>query len=173
MCIALIENIQREDLNPLEEARALERLLKEFEMTHDAVAAAVGRSRSAVSNLLRLLDLNAQVKQFVEDRKLEMGHARALLALASNQQAAAAAAVIKQGLSVRATEDLVKRLSSKQAKKTAKTQKLDPNVRKLQDDLADRLAAKVEIKYSKNGKGELKIHYSSLDQLDGILKRIK
>ena len=173
MCIALIENIQRQDLNPLEEARAMDRLIKEFEMTHDAVAEAVGRSRSAVTNILRLLDLSAKVKQMLENRKLEMGHARALLTLPAAKQIGAAETVIRQGLSVRATEDLVKRLSGKSVKKKVSRRKVDPNVRKLQDNLASRLAAKVEIKHNKNGKGELKVFYSSLDQLDGILKRIK
>lgn len=173
MCIALIENIQREDLNPLEEAHALERLISEFEMTHDTVADAVGRSRSAVSNLLRLLELSPKVKKLVEARKIDMGHARALLALPSNTQIQIAEKIVKQGLSVRATESLVRSLLNSDDKKKAPAAKIDPDVRKLQDSLSEKLAAKVDITYRKNGKGELKIHYSSLDQLDGILKRIK
>lgn len=173
MCIALIENIQREDLNPMEEARALQRLIKEFDMTHKTVSEAVGRSRSAVTNLLRLLELNAGVKELVENGKLEMGHARAILALPAAEQAAVAGRIIKQGLSVRATEALIRRLSGKRATKKTTGKRLDPDIRKLQDNLSDKLAARVEIKSGQRGTGELKIYYSSLDQLDGILKRIK
>jgi len=172
MCLALIENIQRQDLNPLEEARALERLIDEFQMTHDATADAVGRSRSAVSNLLRLLELDNGVKKLLETRELDMGHARALLALPSSQQFEAATAVIKKDLSVRMTEALVKQLLS--GTKTAKTTtKVDPDIRRLQDELSGKLGSEVRIHCNKQGKGSLQIHYSSLDELDGIIKHIK
>ncbi|MEE8321052.1 MAG: ParB/RepB/Spo0J family partition protein [Gammaproteobacteria bacterium] len=173
MCMALIENIQREDLNSLEEAQALARLLKEFKMTHVAVAEAVGRSRSSVSNLLRLLDLNDEVKKFLDSGDLEMGHGRALLALPPDKQVKAAKTIIRRGLSVRATESLVKKLSAEaKNKKTAET-KIDPDIRRLQDDLSQRLGAKVVIKQQSKGRGVLQINYHSLDELDGILKRIK
>ncbi len=125
MCMALIENIQREDLNSLEEAQALARLLKEFKMTHVEVAEAVGRSRSSVTNLLRLLDLNNEVKKYLDSGDLEMGHGRALLALPQDEQVKAAKSIIRQGLSVRATEDLVRRLLAKDDKKKQSGKKLD------------------------------------------------
>jgi len=173
MCIALIENIQREDLNPLEEAEALARLIEEFEMTHDTIAEAVGRSRSAVTNLLRLLELNTKVKKLVESRNIDMGHARALLALPLNKQMGAAETIIKQGLSVRATEKLVQQLlgGSKQGK--AKKPSNDPNIQKLENDLSEKIGAKVTIKQQAKGKGVLQINYHSLDELDGILKHVK
>ena len=173
MCIALIENIQREDLNPLEEADALDRLIREFEMTHEDVAAAVGRSRSAVSNLLRLLDLGNGVKELVRDGKLEMGHARALLPLAKQKQLEAAKKVVKQGLSVRATETLVKGLGNTSSTKPKTARKQDPNAVKLQNDLSEKLGAKVILKQQGKQKGALQIYYNSLDELDGILKHIK
>jgi len=173
MCLALIENIQREDLNPLEQARALSRLMQEFDMTHDAVADAVGRSRSTVSNLLRLLDLNDKVKQLLEKGELEMGHARALLALPDSRQTEAALKVVKQGLSVRTTEALVRRLRKTPQKKQQTQKKRDPDIRRLETDLSARLGAGVTIKHSKTGKGTLQISYSSLDELDGILSHIK
>jgi len=173
MCIALIENIQREDLNPLEEAEALARLIEEFDMTHDTIAEAVGRSRSAVTNLLRLLELNTKVKKLVESRKIDMGHARALLALPLSEQVSAAETIIKQGLSVRATEKLVQQLmgSSKQGK--AKQATKDPNIQSLENDLSEKMGAKVTIKQQTKGRGMLQINYHSLDELDGILKHIK
>lgn len=178
MCLALIENIQREDLNPMDEARALSRLLQEFEMTHDAAADAVGRSRSSVSNLLRLLDLHVDVQKLLETGKIEMGHGRAILAVGVANQTEIARKVIKQGLSVRATEQLVKKLKdkgskSKSSKKTSTSSRLDPNLRSLQEDLSERLGAAVTIKHNKNGKGSLEVRYNSLDELDGILSRIK
>ena len=169
MCLALIENIQRQDLNPLEEAGALERLINEFEMTHDAVAEAVGRSRPAVSNLLRLLELDDRVKNLVETGKLDMGHARALLPLNSPKQLEVASRIVKQGLSVRATENLVKQfLDNNQPNRPKK----DSNIARLESDLSQRLAAKVSITHKSTGKGKLQISYNSLDELEGILKRL-
>ena len=173
MCLALIENIQREDLNPIEQAQALHRLLNEFSMTHEAVADAVGRSRSTVTNLLRLLELNPQVKELVENGNLEMGHARALLALEDTRQLEVARQVDKQGLSVRATENLVRKLQGGSKPKTKKTEKIDPNIRQLQDELSEKLGAQVKINNGKGGKGNLQINYNSLDELDGILSHIK
>jgi ParB family chromosome partitioning protein len=171
MCLALIENIQREDLTPLEEARALSRLLKEFEMTHDAVAESIGRSRSTVTNYLRLLELHPDVQKMLEGRQLEMGHARAILALPESKQLDCAHQVVKKGLSTRATEALVRKLQS--AKKDKTREEIDPNIRKLQDELSERLGASVVIRHTASGKGSVQIRYSSLDQLDGILRRIK
>jgi ParB family chromosome partitioning protein len=171
IAIALIENIQRENLNPLEEARALERLIAEFELTHEQAAEAVGRSRAAVSNLLRLLDLEEAVKGMVENGELEMGHARALLALSGARQVEAARQVLARGLSVRATEGLVKSLQSPPAPKPAAIRK-DPNIQHLESSLADKLGAKVQIRAGRGGKGKLEISYNSLDELDGILEHI-
>jgi len=173
MCIALIENIQREDLNPLEEAEALVRLIEEFDMTHETIAEAVGRSRSAVTNLLRLLELNIKVKEFVEARKIDMGHARALLALALNEQVTVAEIIIKQGLSVRATEKLVKKVLGDSQQEKEKQVSKDPNIQSLENDLSEKMGATVTIKQYDKGKGVLQINYHSLDELDGILKRIK
>lgn len=173
VAMALIENIQREDLNPLEEARALDRLIKEFDMTHQTAADAVGRSRAAVSNLLRLLELGEEVKSLVERGELEMGHARALLALENRrQQAEVAALVAKKGLSVRETEALVRRLVERSQMPEAPP-KLDPNIRQLESDLGDKLGAKVRLQHAASGKGKLVISYHSLDELDGILARIR
>ena len=172
IAIALIENIQRENLNPLEEARALARLIDEFELTHEQAAAAVGRSRAAVSNLLRLLDLDDGVKPMLERGELEMGHARALLALAGARQIEAARQVIARGLSVRATEGLVRQLQQKPAPRAPAPPK-DPNVQRLEADLSDKLGASVALRQGKGGKGKLEISYNSLDELDGILEHIK
>jgi ParB family chromosome partitioning protein len=171
IAIALIENIQREDLNPLEEARALDRLIKEFEITHEQAAESVGRSRAAVSNLLRLLDLEDGVKEFVEQGKLEMGHARAVLALSGKQQLEAARQVISRGLTVRATEGLVKSLQRPAPTKPAKASK-DANIQRLETDLSDTLGARVAVRQGRGGKGKLEISYNSLDELDGILAHI-
>ena len=171
IAIALIENIQREDLNPLEEARALERLIKEFELTHEQAAEAVGRSRAAVSNLLRLLDLEDSVKALVEQGELEMGHARALLALSGKRQLEAARQVINRGLTVRATEGLVKSLQRPATAKPPKASK-DVNIQRLETDLADTLGARVAVRQGRGGKGKLEISYNSLDELDGILEHI-
>jgi ParB family chromosome partitioning protein len=177
IAVALIENIQREALNPLEEARALERLITEFELTHAQAAEAVGRSRAAVSNLLRLLELAPEVGALLERRELEMGHARALLALsARRQQAEVATLVAKKSLSVRETEALVRRMQQrgKEGEQSAAEQAgaADPDVRRLEQDLAEKLGAKVLIQHSRAGKGKLVVSYNSLDELDGILAHI-
>jgi ParB family chromosome partitioning protein len=172
--MALIENIQREDLNPLEEARALERLISEFEMTHATAAEAVGRSRAAVSNLLRLLDLCDEAKGFVERGDLEMGHARALLGLDNKrQQAEVAALVAKKNLSVRETEALVRRLVTGSHSEPTAAPRVDPNIRKLESDLSEKLGAKVHVQHSSSGKGKLVITYHTLDELDGIIEHIR
>lgn len=174
VAIGLIENIQRDDLHPLEEAAALHRLLTEFELTHQQVAQAVGKSRAAVTNLLRLLDLNPEVKDYLDSRQLEMGHARALLGLKGGQQSQAARQVVSRGLSVRETEKLVRGLQAREAETPPpKGRSLHPDVRRLQDDLAERLGALVEIRQGSKGKGKLVIAYNSLDELDGILAHIK
>ena len=171
IAIALIENIQRENLNPLEEARALERLIKEFELTHEQAAAAVGRSRAAVSNILRLLDLDDSVKGMLERGEIEMGHGRALLALAGAKQIEAARQVISRGLSVRATEGLIRQLQQIRTTKSSAKPK-DPDIQKLETSLSDRLGARVLLRQGKGGKGKLEISYNSLDELDGILEHI-
>lgn len=172
MAMALIENIQREDLNPLEEAVALRRLIDEFGLTHQGAAEAVGRSRVAVSNLLRLLELDDAVKRLLESGQIEMGHARALLALPQAAQIEAALHVSTQALSVRETERWVARRSEASSKsKSVKT--LDPNVRELQDRLGQRLGARVELRASRGGRGALVVHYGSLEELDGILAHIE
>ncbi len=172
IAMALIENIQREQLNPMEEARALQRLIDEFELTHQQAAEAVGRSRVAVSNLLRLLSLTDDVKRLLENGDLEMGHARAILALEGAQQSEAARSVTAKGLSVRETERLVKHMlegpAAKAAPKTA-----DPDVRRLEQDLGQKLGAQVVIQQAGKGKGKLVIQYNSLDELDGILAHIR
>jgi ParB family chromosome partitioning protein len=176
IAMALIENIQRENLNPLEEARALDRLIKEFKLTHQEAADAVGRSRVSVSNLLRLLDLSDRVMALLESRQIEMGHARALLAINETaDQLEAARQVIKNQLSVRDTERLVRRLlSDKAGKKTAKAQSNgNADIRRLEVEITDKLGARVRIDHSQKGSGKLVIQYNSLDELDGILKHIK
>jgi ParB family chromosome partitioning protein len=172
MAMALIENIQREDLNPIEEAAALQRLQQEFELTQQEVADAVGKSRSTVANLLRLMTLRDDVRRLVEHGDLEMGHARALLALEGNDQSQAARAVVGRGLSVRQTEALVRKQLAKNDT-PAPVRSVDPNIRQLQDDLARRLGARVQIQHSARGKGKLVLAYNSLDELDGILSHIK
>lgn len=177
IAVALIENIQRENLNPLEEARALERLISEFELTHQEAADAVGRSRAGVSNLLRLLELAPEVCERVERREIEMGHARALLALPSRkQQAEVATLVAKKGLSVRDTEALVRRMNqggAAGATVESPDGPRDPNVQRLEQELAEKLGAKVAIQHSTGGKGKLVVSYNSLDELDGILAHIQ
>ncbi|MDH3439198.1 MAG: ParB/RepB/Spo0J family partition protein [Gammaproteobacteria bacterium] len=174
IAMSLIENIQREDLNPLEEARALDRLIREFDLKHQEAADAVGRSRASVSNLLRLLDLSDKVKPLLESREIEMGHARALLAISDEtQQFDAARQVVKGGLSVRATEELVRRMTSAGTKPTSKPAAKDKDIQRLEMDMSDRIGAKVRIDHSKKGSGKLIIAYNSLDELDGILKHIK
>jgi ParB family chromosome partitioning protein len=172
MAMGLIENIQREELNPMEEAAALQRLIEEFGLTHQQTAEAVGRSRAAVSNLLRLLTLEPKLKLMLEARQLEMGHARALLALLGSIQIQAAEQVVARGLSVRETERLVRRLQQPATPKKT-SQEVDPDIRRFQDDLSEKLAAKVQIQHSPKGKGKMTIFYNSLDELDGILEHIK
>ena len=173
ICIALIENIQREDLNPLEEARTLARLLNEFDMTHETVAEAVGRSRSTVTNLLRLLDLHREVQDLLEGGRLDMGHARAIVSLPEDQQLAMARRVVRQGLSVRETEYLVNKSMNRNPRRQARKKPVDPDIRRLQEDLSERLGAPVTITHRASGKGTLQIHYHSLEELDGILGRLK
>lgn len=174
MAMGLIENIQRDDLNPLEEAQALHRLTDEFALTHQEVADTVGRSRASVTNLLRLLELNPDVKALIDQRRLEMGHARALLALKGGAQSEAAAKVAAKGLSVRETEALVRKLASASDEPPAKPVAVaeDPDVKRLLSDLTDKLGARVQLKQGKGGKGQLVIVYNSLDELDGILAHI-
>lgn len=172
IAMALIENIQRENLNPMEEAVALSRLKEEFGLTHQQVADAVGKSRAMVTNLLRLMSLEADVKKLLEHGDLEMGHARALLALSDTKQIAAARTVVAKGLSVRQTEALVREFEKDKPARPAQPRE-DPNVRHLLNDLADRLGAPVQIQQGSGGKGKLVISYNSLDELDGILAHIK
>jgi ParB family transcriptional regulator, chromosome partitioning protein len=172
--MSLIENIQREDLNPLEEARALLRLIEEFGLTHQAAATAVGRSRAAVSNLLRLMELADEVKEMLEQRSIEMGHARALLSLTSRrQQIEVASLVAKKSLSVRETEALVRRIITPHVAPTPESGEQDPDIRRLELELTDKLGAKVEFKHTTSGKGKLVVTYHSLDELEGILGHIR
>jgi ParB family chromosome partitioning protein len=173
IAMALIENIQRENLNPVEEARALQRLIEEFEMTHQQAAEAIGRSRAAVTNLLRLLALEQDVRQLLEHGDLEMGHARAILTLEGEMQSKVAREIASKGLSVREAEQLVRKLRSEEGKSTAKSKDVDPNIVRLQDDISEKLGAKVIFQHAGNGKGKVIVHYNSLDELDGILAHIK
>ena len=170
VAIALIENIQREDLNAMEEAVALNRLLNEFELTHQQVADAVGKSRTTVTNLLRLNNLNSDVKILLEHGDIEMGHARCLLALEGEAQSDAARTAVAKALTVRETEKLVRAILEPAAAK--QEHQKDPDVKQLEQQLAENLGAKVEINYNKKGKGKLVISYTNLDELDGILNRI-
>ena len=169
LAIALIENIQREDLNPLEEALALRRLIDEYDLTHQAVADAIGRSRAAVSNLLRLLELAPEARELLRSGRIEMGHARALLTLPSALQVEAARQVALRGLNVRETEALARRLSGTTAAAGHPQAAPDPDVRRLQDRLSSRLGARVQLRHGNGGKGSLVIHYNTLDELDGII----
>jgi len=173
IAIALIENIQRENLNPIEEAKALQRLIDEFGMTHQKVAEAVGRSRAAVTNLLRLLTLNEDVRDLLDKGRLDMGHARALLALEGRTQSQAAQQVVKRELSVRETEHLVRRLLERPGAGKRPRATMDPDVRALQQRLSDKLGTKVRIQYNRRGKGRLTIDFGSLDELDGVIKHIR
>jgi ParB family chromosome partitioning protein len=180
IAVALIENIQREDLNSLEEARALDRLINEFQLTHQQCADAIGRSRAAVSNLLRLLEAAPEVCDMVAHHSLEMGHARALLGLTNKRkQAEVAAEVSKKGMSVRDTEALVRRLTSAPSggssgnTEAAAAGSSDPNVSRLEQELAEKLGAKVTIQHASSGKGKVVVSYNSLDELDGILAHIQ
>jgi ParB family chromosome partitioning protein len=175
VAMALIENIQREDLNPLEEARALLRLIEEFGLTHQAAAEAVGRSRAAVSNLVRLMELTDEVKEMLETRRIEMGHARALLGLATRrQQIEVATLVAKKSLSVRDTEALVRRIINPKATDSgANPAAVDPDIQRLETDIAEKLGAKVAFQHLASGKGKLIVSYNSLDELEGILAHIQ
>jgi len=168
VAIALIENIQREDLNAMEEAQALERLMNEFALTHMEVAEAVGKSRTTVTNLLRLNNLNEDVKKLLEYGDIEMGHARALLALNGDAQSDTAQIVSNKGLTVRDTEKLVKKVLEPAPEKAPKV--IDPDVKRLTETLAERLGATVAIDHNVKGKGKLTISFNDLDQLDGILR---
>ena len=173
--VALIENIQREDLNPVEEARALRRLVEEFELTHQQVADAVGRSRAGVSNLMRLLDLEPEVVALLDQRTIEMGHARALRGLAAAGQREAAALVVAGALSVRATEQLVRRLAGGGGKSSGRGDRRasDPDVRRLETELGDRFGAPVKISHDARGRGTLSFRYGSVEELEGILARLR
>jgi ParB family chromosome partitioning protein len=172
MAMALIENIQRDDLNPLEEANALHRLLDEFGLTHQQVAQAVGKSRTTVTNLMRLLELGPEARQLLESGQIEMGHARALLAIADPAQGEAARQVAAKGLSVRETEALVRRLTRPPEPAPAPAEE-DPDVRRLLADLTDRLGARVALQQGVGGKGRLVISYNTLEELEGILDHIR
>ena len=171
IAMALIENIQRENLNPIEEAMALKRLQDEFELTQQEVADAVGKSRVTVTNLMRLIGLHIDVRRMLEHGDLEMGHARALLALPDEQQTSAARAVSGKGLSVRQTEALVRRLTSESGAVKSK-QASDRDIQNLEDNLAEKLGAKVMIQHTAKGNGKVVVKYNSLDELDGILAHI-
>ena len=171
--IALIENIQREDLNPLEQAQAFLRLIEEFDLTHQQVADSVGRSRAAVSNMLRLLDLADPVKQQVNKGLLDMGHARALLALIRHDQIEVARLVVNRGLSVRETELLVKKtLAVQTGAGKSQPAAVDPDIQRLENSLSEKLGAAVKIKPGKKGAGQLVIHFHSSAELDGILEHL-
>ncbi len=169
MAMALIENIQREDLNSLEEAEALKRLIDEFEMTHQHIAEAIGKSRTTVTNLLRLIDLHPEVKKLLANNQLEMGHARALLGVEGIKQVTLANKVVKEGLTVRATERLVK--ESQEEPKVTSVKTIDNDTLRLQNSLTAKIGAKVTIDHKENGSGKVVINYSSLDELDGIIEQ--
>ena len=171
IAMSLIENVQRENLNPIEEAMALKRLQDEFELTQQEVADAVGKSRTSVTNLMRLIGLNMDVRRMLEHGDLEMGHARALLSLPDIQQSEAARSVVGRGLSVRQTESLVRRLIAR-AGTANENRPVDPDIKNLEENLADKLGAKVMIQHTAKGKGRLILKYNSLDELDGILSHI-
>ena len=172
LAISLIENIQREDLNPMEESIALQRLIDEFSMTHQAIAEIIGRSRSTISNLLRLQSLHPDVKYMLENNDLEMGHARALLSLSAEAQHEIAREIVSQGLSVREAEKLVRQYQQPPQESAAKSATANPDTLLLQTDLAEKLGAKVKISHNHTGKGKLQIQYNSLDELEGILAHI-
>ncbi|AKH68111.1 ParB-like partition protein [Spongiibacter sp. IMCC21906] len=171
--MALIENLQREDLNPMEEALAMVRLQKEFELTHAEIARLVGKSRTTITNLLRLTGLREEVQKLLENGDIEMGHARALLGLPPEQQSSAANTVVSRGLSVRQTEALVRKLVEEKSADQTKPAEKDPDILKLQEELSERVGSPVAIQHGNKGRGKLVIQYSSLDELDGILAHIK
>jgi ParB family chromosome partitioning protein len=170
LAMSLIENIQREDLNPLEEANGVQRLIAEFKLTHQEAAEAIGRSRAATTNLLRLLNLQKAVQQFVFDSKLEMGHARALLALEGRRQEEVAKKVADRGMSVRQTEQLVHDLLNPKTKRKVRA---DRDLARLEEELSEKLGTTVEIKPGKKGAGKLVIRYASVDHLDDLLSRVR
>lgn len=172
LAMALIENIQRENLNPLEEAVGIQRLIDEFQMTHQTAADAVGRSRSAATNLLRLLKLTEAVQEHLAEGRLDMGHARALLALEGASQIAAANKIVTEGLSVREAEQLVNDILNPIVKHTKEKAQASRDIIRLQEQVADQLGTKVGIRHGSKGKGKLVIEYQTLDQLDGILTRM-
>ncbi|HBK54908.1 MAG TPA: chromosome partitioning protein ParB [Xanthomonadales bacterium] len=173
MAMALIENIQREDLNPLDQAQALHRLIDEFELTHQQVAEAVGRSRAAVTNLLRLLDLPAPVRALLEARRIEMGHARALLTLPAEIAETLAHEAADQGLSVRQVEERAKRLAETRTKPSQPAPSTrDPDIASLERELSETLNARVAIEHGRGGRGKLIVHYHGADALDGVLERL-
>lgn len=173
IAMALIENIQRENLNPVEEAMALQRLKDEFELTQQEVANTVGKSRTTVTNLLRLMTLNEDVRLMLEHGDIEMGHAKALLGLDGIDQSKAAEDVVGAGLSVRQTEALVRDWHTKPTAKNKKDKVIDPNITRLEEDLSEKLGVPVNVKHGSNGKGSVVLKYNSLDELDGILAHIK
>ena len=173
VAVALIENIQRENLNPLEEANAFQRLIIEYEMSHQEVANAVGRARASVSNALRLLELPGGVQELVNKKELTMGHARALLSIQNkSMQLELANLIVEKGLSVREAENLVRKIVDKKKATKSKTSS-DPDIQRLENDLTNQLGAKVTIKHKKSGAGTLSIKYSSTNELEGILSKIK
>jgi ParB family chromosome partitioning protein len=172
MAIGLIENIQREDLNPMDAAKALKRLADEMDLTHLEVAEAVGKSRTSITNLLRLLALNPDVQAYVESGDIEFGHAKALLGVKGSIQSQMARTVVKRGLSVRETERVIQRLQEPDSKRR-RTGLVDPNIRRLESDLADKLGANVNIRHSSRGKGTVLIRYNDTEELEGILDHIK
>ena len=172
VAMSLIENIQREDLNPMEEALALQRLIEEFDLTHQQVAEAVGKSRAAVSNFLRLINLAPEVTQMLVHGDIEMGHARALLSLTNDQQGKLAREIASSGLNVRQAEALVRKLTSGE-KPLSQAKKVDSDTKQLENRLSSNLGQPVEIKHTIKGRGKLVIKYNSLDELDGILSHIK
>ncbi len=173
MAITLIENIQREDLNPLEESEALRRLLDEFGLTHQQVATAIGKSRTTISNLLRLLDLDSEVKNLLAKGQIEMGHARAMLSLEPALQRDMAAKVVSQGLTVRQVEKLVKALQSNETAEKPAAPKKDPDIVRLEQKLMEKTGTKVIIKHAPRGHGELVFKYTTLEELDGIIEKIQ
>ena len=173
LAMALIENIQREDLNPLEEATGIQRLVEEFDMTHDAAAQAVGRSRSAVTNLLRLLNLSKALQDLLMQGKIEMGHARALLAVSGSRQADLAHQIISRNLSVREAEQLVGQVDVTSRKTSRKQHRKDRDLQALEEELSEILGTAVTVKTIRGGRGKLTIHYASLDQLDNVLQKLR
>ena len=174
IAMALIENIQREDLNAMEEAMALSRLQQEFDLTHQQIADTIGKSRTTVTNLLRLMTLREDVQRMLEHHDLELGHAKALLGLPVEKQSQAASTVVSKGLSVRQTEAMVRNtLAAAQSPKSKKNNSVDPDIKHLQDQLSEKVGVPVVIQHGAKGQGKLVLKYNSLDELDGILNHIK